>query len=170
MVPTPQHAKIFHPKWVLQRKRNEHNEVVRHKARLVLRGYEQVPGRDYGDTYAPTVRSETSRLLLSLAAKHDWECDQLDAITAFLNSKIDRKIYMWQPNGFVKEPGKVCLLNLALYGMKQSAKLWADTNADGLQSIGYTKSKYDDALWFRYEDRTYVTTHVDDFKVYAPNR
>jgi Reverse transcriptase (RNA-dependent DNA polymerase) len=170
LVPTPQDVKIFHPKWVLQRKRNEHNEIVRHKARLVLRGYEQVPGRDYGDTYAPTVRSETSRLLLSLTAKYDWECDQLDAITAFLNSKIDRKIYMWQPNGFPKEPGKVCLLNLALYGMKQSAKLWADTNANGLQSIGYTKSKHDDALWFRHSDRTYVTTHVDDFKVYAPNR
>jgi hypothetical protein len=51
------------------------NEVVRHKARLVLRGYEQVPSKDYGDTYAPTVRSEISRLLLSLTAKYDWECD-----------------------------------------------------------------------------------------------
>jgi hypothetical protein len=77
---------------------------------------------------------------------------------------------MWQPNGFPKKPGMVCLLNLALYGMKQSAKLWADTNANGLQLIGYTKSKYDDALWFRRSDRTYVTTHVNDFKVYAANR
>jgi hypothetical protein len=56
------------------------------------------------------------------------------------------------------------------YGIKQSAKLWADTNANGLQSIGYTKSKHDDALWFRRTDRIYVTTHVDDFKVYAANR
>jgi len=94
LVPIPQDAKIFDPKWVLQRKRNEDNKVVRHKARLVLRDYEQVPGGDYGDTYAPTVRSETSRLLLSLTAKYDWECDQLDAITAFLNSKIDRKLYI----------------------------------------------------------------------------
>jgi hypothetical protein len=54
--------------------------------------------------------------------------------------------------------------------MKQSAKLWADTNANGLKSIGYIKSKHDDALWFRRTDRTYVTTHVDDFKVYAANR
>jgi hypothetical protein len=142
----PQDAKIFDPKWVLQRKRNEDNEIVRYKARLVLRGYEQVPDKDYGDTYAPTVRSETSRLLLSLTAKYDWECDQLDAITAFLNSKIDRKLYMWQPNDFPKVPGMVCLLNLALYGMKQSAKLWADTNANSLKSIGYIKSKHDDAL------------------------
>jgi hypothetical protein len=77
---------------------------------------------------------------------------------------------MWQPTSFPKEPSKVCLLNLALYGMKQSAKLWADTNATGLQSIGYIKSKHDDALWFRRSDRTYVTTHVDGFKIYAPNR
>jgi hypothetical protein len=77
---------------------------------------------------------------------------------------------MWQSNGFPKVPGMVCLLNLALYGMKQSAKLWADTNANGLQSIGYTKSKHDDALWFRRTDRTYVITHVNDFKVYAANR
>jgi hypothetical protein len=54
--------------------------------------------------------------------------------------------------------------------MKQSVKLWADTNANGLKSIGYTKSKHDDALWFRRIDRIYVTTHVDDFKVYAANR
>jgi hypothetical protein len=53
---------------------------------------------------------------------------------------------MWQPNGFPKVPDMVCLLNLALYEMKQSAKLWADTNANGLQSIGYTKSKHDNAL------------------------
>jgi len=77
---------------------------------------------------------------------------------------------MWQLNGFLKMPGMVCLLNLALYGMKQSAKLWADTNANSLKLIGYIKSKHDNALWFRRTDRTYVTTHVNDFKVYAANR
>jgi hypothetical protein len=77
---------------------------------------------------------------------------------------------MWQSNGFLKVSGMVCLLNLALYGMKQSAKLWADINANGLQLIGYIKSKYDDVLWFCRTDRTYVIIHVNDFKVYAANR
>jgi Reverse transcriptase (RNA-dependent DNA polymerase) len=54
--------------------------------------------------------------------------------------------------------------------MKQSAKLWTDTNANSLKSIGYIKSKYDNALWFRRTDRIYVTTYVDNFKVYAANR
>jgi hypothetical protein len=53
---------------------------------------------------------------------------------------------MWQPNDFPKMPGMVCLLNLALYEMKQSAKLWADTNANSLKSINYIKSKHDNAL------------------------
>src|SRR5213592_501664 len=87
LVPKPKDIKIFTSKWALARKRNEHNEVVRHKARLVLRGYEQVAGRDYDETYAGVVRSETSRLLLSLAAKYDWEIDQMDAVSAFLNSE-----------------------------------------------------------------------------------
>jgi hypothetical protein len=77
---------------------------------------------------------------------------------------------MWQPNGFPKVPGMVCLLNLALYKMKQSAKLWADTNANSLKSISYIKLKHDNVLWFRRTDRTYVITHVNDFKVYAANR
>jgi hypothetical protein len=64
----------------------------------------------------------------------------------------------------------VCLLNLALYGIKQLAKLWADINANGLQSIDYTKSKHDDVLWFRRTDRIYVIIHVNDFKVYTANR
>jgi hypothetical protein len=53
---------------------------------------------------------------------------------------------MWQPNGFPKKSDMICLLNLALYGMKQLAKLWADINANSLQLISYTKSKHDDAL------------------------
>jgi hypothetical protein len=77
---------------------------------------------------------------------------------------------MWQSNGFSKVLGMVCLLNLALYEMKQLAKLWTNTNVNSLKLIGYIKSKHDNALWFRRTDRTYVTIHVDDFKVYAANR
>jgi hypothetical protein len=77
---------------------------------------------------------------------------------------------MWQSNGFLKVLGMVYLLNLALYGMKQSAKLWANTNANSLKSINYTKSKHDNVLWFYRTDRIYVTTHVNNFKVYAVNR
>jgi hypothetical protein len=54
--------------------------------------------------------------------------------------------------------------------MKQSAKLWANINANGLKLISYTKSKHDNVLWFRRTNRTYVIIYVNDFKVYAANR
>jgi hypothetical protein len=89
----------------------------------VLRDYEQIADRDYDEIYIGVVRSEISRLLLSLAAKYDWEIDQLNVVTAFLNSEIDREIYIWPLKGISIPKGMVCKLNLALYSMKQSAKL-----------------------------------------------
>jgi hypothetical protein len=89
----------------------------------MLRGYVQIAGRDYNEIYAEIMRSEISRLLLSLAAKYDWEVDQLDAVTAFLNLKIDREIYIWPPKGTNISKSMVCKLNLIFYNMKQSVKL-----------------------------------------------
>ena len=72
------------------------------------------------------VRNKIARLLLSLAVKYDWEVNQLDAVIAFLNSPLDYKIYIWPPKEYKVPKGMVCKVKLALYGMKQLAKLWAD--------------------------------------------
>jgi hypothetical protein len=58
-------------KWAFARKRNEHNKIVRYKTRLMLKDYEQIADRDYDEIYIEVMRSEISRLLLSLAAKYD---------------------------------------------------------------------------------------------------
>jgi hypothetical protein len=135
-----------------------------------LRGFEQQEGTDYGNTYAAVVRNETTRLLLSLCAVNNWEIDQLDAISAFLNSEMDRIIYMRSPPGMQTDPNLVCRVNLALYGAKQSAKLWADDAYKVLLSIRFEQSKYDNSLYFRREDRIYIITHVNDFKVIGLTR
>jgi hypothetical protein len=170
-VEPPIGRKILTPKWVFKKKKDPEGRVIEHKARLVIRGYEQIPGLDYEQTYASVVRSETSRILLALAATRDWEIHQLDAVSAFLNSKADKDIYMQYPKDISMErtPGTVLKVNLALYGMKQSARLWADTAWDALKSIGFKRSMYDSSLFFRKEDTVYITTHVDDFKVMSPS-
>jgi hypothetical protein len=71
LIPRSEDIKIFISKWALARKRNEYNEIIYYKARLVLKGYEQIAGRDYNEIYARIIRSETSRLLLSLVPKYD---------------------------------------------------------------------------------------------------
>lgn len=61
-------------------------------------------------------------MLLALATMRDWEIDQMDVETAFLNLCLD-EVYMKSPKGH-KTPGQVCRLKKALYGLKQAPRAW----------------------------------------------
>ena len=71
------------------------DDTIRFKARLVIKGYQQIEGLDFTETYAPVSKMATLRMLLSHCAKSSWSLDHLDVVTAFLNPKVDRDdIYM----------------------------------------------------------------------------
>jgi len=72
-------------KWVYKIKRTAEGEVSRYKARLVAKGYKQKYGIDYEEVFAPVVRLDTVKLLIALAAHHNWKIYQLDVKSAFLN-------------------------------------------------------------------------------------
>jgi hypothetical protein len=52
VIPTPPRIHPIGFKWVFIWKRNENNEVVRYKARLVAQGFTQRPGIDFNETYS----------------------------------------------------------------------------------------------------------------------
>ena len=76
-----------------------------YRARLVAKGFTQIAGIDYEETFAPVARLDSLRLLLSLAATYDWEIHQIDIKSAYLNGLLNKEIYMEQPKGF-EVPGK----------------------------------------------------------------
>ena len=80
------------------------------KAHFVTKGFTQVFGIDYENTFLPVARFETLRLLLSLAVLHDWELEALDVKTAFLFGELNEEIYMEQPEDFIVkgQERKVC--------------------------------------------------------------
>jgi hypothetical protein len=51
-MPTPPRTFPVEFKWVFVRKRNENNEVVRYKVRLVAQGFTQRPDVDFNETYS----------------------------------------------------------------------------------------------------------------------
>ena len=100
------------------------------KARLVIKGYEQVEGTDYTDTYAPVAKLVTFRLLLALAAKHRWIIHYMDVLTACLNPPVDEDIYMdppegieWLENSWAVNNPMICKLRKFLYGLNQAPRL-----------------------------------------------
>ena len=123
----------------------------RRKSRFVAKGFTQVFGIDYENTFSPVARFETLRLLLSLAALHDWEIEALDVKTTFLFGKLDKEIYMEQPEGFVEKgkEKKVCQLGKAIYGLKQAALQWNKQLHKSLLEMGFTCCKSDPGTYFK---------------------
>lgn len=93
-------------KWVFKTKRDSTNKIIRHKARLVIKGCAQRKGIDYAETYAPVVRYTSIRYLMSMAAKFDLQIDQMDAVTAFLQGDINEKSTCSNRKVFLMAPAK----------------------------------------------------------------
>jgi hypothetical protein len=67
LVPRPKNKNVIDTKWVFRNKLNEDGQVTRNKARLVCKGYAQIEGIDFEETFAPIARMEAIRLLLAYA-------------------------------------------------------------------------------------------------------
>ena len=67
VMPTPPGILPVGYKCIFVRKKNENNEVVRYKARLVAQGFTQRPGVDFNETYSPVMSGIMFRYLISLA-------------------------------------------------------------------------------------------------------
>ena len=73
----------------------------------------------------------------------------MDVKTAFLNGHIKEEIYMKQPQGFEKDPSKVCRLKRSLYGLKQSARMWNFEMDSYLRCAGYVQSGADPCVYVK---------------------
>ncbi|WKA06787.1 hypothetical protein VitviT2T_024671 [Vitis vinifera] len=125
-------------KWIFTLKYKADGSLERCKARLVAKGYTQTYGVDYQETFVPAAKMNTVRILLSLAAHYNWQLLQYDVNNAFLHGDLDEEIYMNIPSVFEVNTGnKVCKLQKALYGIKQSPKAWFGRFAKVMKEFGY---------------------------------
>ena len=140
---------------------------LRYKARLVIKGFMQIKGVEYTETYAPVLKFQSLRVLMAIANQMRMEVHQMDVKTAFLNGTLEEDIYMIQPEGQVVA-GKerlVCKLNRSLYGLKQSPRCWNQL-LDGflIEELGFRRCLGDKATYVKGENANvlYLGVYVDD--------
>ena len=166
LVPLPPNKKAITSRWVFKVKPGLRSDHTRYKARLVARGFEQVDGVDFGETFAPVVRWETIRTLIAIAVHLNWPIHQLDVLTAFLNGILQEDVYMLQPPGFVTLGAEhlVCKLHRSLYGLKQSPRAWYARLHAALLAWKLTQSDSDPNLYFAHlgSHTIALLVYVDD--------
>ncbi|CAI5478054.1 unnamed protein product, partial [Closterium sp. Yama58-4] len=166
-IPTPRsYAEAMAGPYSSQVKRPPGNPPV-FKARYVARGFSQREGVDFFQTFSPTPKMTTLRVLLHIAAQRDYELHSLDFSTAFLEGSLHEEIWLRRPPGFTGSvpPGTQWRLQRPVYGLRQAPREWHDTLRTTLAALGFAPSTADPSLFLRTDTSLppfYILVYVDD--------
>jgi Reverse transcriptase (RNA-dependent DNA polymerase) len=158
-------------RWVLKVKNDG-----RYRARLVVRGFTQVPGIDFHESHSPVANDVTVRILLVLALNNNWTVEQIDVETAFLYGELNETVYLRKPDGFNELSGstikddEVLALDKSLYGLVQAARMWMKTFVDHLTSdMKFTRSRADPCLVWKNSKIGFIAVliYVDDCAIFG---
>ncbi|KAI3708631.1 hypothetical protein L2E82_37937 [Cichorium intybus] len=139
LIPKPANASLVGLKWVYRNKLDIEGNMVRNKARLVVKGYCQQEGIDYEEKFAPVARLESVWIFLAYAAHKNIDVYQMDVKYAFLNGDLEETVFVEQPPGFeTKEhPNHCYVLDKAVYVLKQAPRAWYETLTKFLKKINF---------------------------------
>jgi hypothetical protein len=162
----PHRVSVVTAKWVFAVKYAPNGGVERFKARLVARGFTQIEGIDFKETFAPTIRADSLRILLAIIALEDLEAHQVDVNNAFTEAKLKETIFMKPPDGCDSE-GMVWQLVQSLYGLKQAARDWYNLCSEKLKDMGFEPIPSDPCVFRNPQTGTIIGLYVDDLLIAA---
>ncbi|KAK8640458.1 hypothetical protein V6N13_008211 [Hibiscus sabdariffa] len=169
LVEPPEGIKPIGCKWVFKKKTDMDGNVQTYKMRLVAKGFRQIHGVDYDETFSPVAMFKSIRILLAIAAFHDFEIWQMDVKTAFLNGKLEEDVYMTQPKGFVttENAGKVCKLQRFIYGLQQASRSWNLRFNDAIKEFGFIRNEDEPCVYKKFSGSivSFLILYVDDILI-----
>lgn len=172
LVRKPNNVEVVDCRWVYRLKK-EPGGTSKYKARLVARGFSQVYGENFWDTYAPVVKSSTVRLLMACAVERDMHVEQIDVRNAYVQSELKEIIYMRQPPGFQEDDDMVCRLNKSLYGLKQAGFEWNKClNTFLVNDMKFKRLKSDPCVYIksRGDNTLIISIYVDDILIFSKQK
>ncbi|CAI7919865.1 unnamed protein product [Closterium sp. NIES-53] len=137
------------------------------KERYVARGFSQRQGVEYFQTFSPTPKMTTLRVLLHVVAQRDYELHSLDFSTAFPKDSLHKEIRLRRPPGFTESfpAGTQWSLRRPVYGLRQAPREWHDTLRTTLAALGFAPAIADLSLFLRTDTSLppfYVLVYAED--------
>ncbi|CAI5479884.1 unnamed protein product [Closterium sp. Yama58-4] len=162
----PPWANIVDGMWIFRVKRPPGSPPV-FKARYIARGFSKRQGIELFQTFSPTPKMTTLRVLLHVAAQRDYELHSLDFSTAFLQGSLHEEIWLRHPPGFTGSfpAGTQWHLRRPVYGLRQVPREWHDTLRTTLAALGFAPSTADPSLFLRTDTSLpsfYILVYVDN--------
>jgi hypothetical protein len=127
----------------------------------VAKGYSQILGQYYDETFAPLFRFDSLRLLLWIVTANGFVSQQLDVKAAFLYGELKETIYMHLPEGY-RDGNKVAHLKRCIYGLIQSPREWYSRLTAHLRRHGFYTSNFDPCMRQHKSDQFYIPVYVYD--------
>jgi hypothetical protein len=157
--------------WVGRAKPDSEGYLEKLKSRITVKGFAMRAGIDYDLVFAPTVTTVTSRILQAVGAHFDWNTYGDDVCQAYIQEEMDKdNIYMHPPPGYETYDASGRLeywhLRRALYGCKQSGRIWNQALKRWFTHKGWKRSKADPCLFICKTSRGFLAcgVWVDDFE------
>jgi len=142
------------------------NSQHRYKTRFVAKGYAQIYGIDYEETYSLIAKMTTVRPIIIMVVAKGWSLRQMDVKNVFFHGDLHEEVYMEQPPGYVDQthPNLVCRLKKVLYGLKQAPRTWSNKIVQYLVTSGFQTSNANFSLYVKKTDHEIVIIiiYVDD--------
>ena len=97
IVPRPEGKSVVTSKWIYKIKHAVDGIIEKYKERFVARGFSQVEGVDYDETFAPVALYTSIHSIIALAASMGWKLHQMDVNKTFFNGEIEEEVYIEHP-------------------------------------------------------------------------
>jgi len=166
LVALPKDKKTIGHKWVYKVKHNADGSMNIYKTKFVAKGYAQIYGINYEETYSLLAKMITIKVIIATIVAKGWSSHQMDVKNVFLHGDLQKEVYMEQPLGYVDQthPNLVYKLKKTLYGLKQAPRAWSNKIGQYLVTNEFQTSSVDFSLCVKKIDHgiVIIVIYVDD--------
>jgi len=141
---------------------------------LVAKGYTQQYGIDFKETFAPTLKQDTLRIITKIAVQRDFNTKQIDINSTYLNANLKENIYMKAPEGHDSYNKSFWKLEKAFYDLKQAGKELNERLNSELINMNFNRAKGEPCMYTKLDENKEIVcillVYVDDILIGVTNK